>query len=107
MILRHRSPDAGCGIDLRMPPQNRSRIQHRVAAHLGMVTDKGTALPQSGGDPALTVLYRHISLIRPDIGGHASGTHVGATAQDAVTHIVKMAHLHMIKEIMTLRKNLD
>ena len=40
----------------------------------------------------------HQAPVTPHIGGNGTGTHVGLVAQNAVTHVIVVGHLHIVEQ---------
>ena len=92
----HDTSDAGGGIHIGVPPNDRAGVQHAVTAHLYIIAKHSAYLLNARCDGGIT-LDRDQALVAFYIGSNGTGTHVGAVAQNAVTHIVVVGHLDIVE----------
>ena len=97
MSFRNKSPYPRQRIYVRIPSDDRSRIQNAVAAYFHTISQHCAEFFQSGGNPDFSGLYLDRRFITLDIGGYRPCTHVGFEPQNTVSHIVIMGNLNSIK----------
>ncbi len=98
MVFWNNTPYAARGVNTGATAENGPGIQYTVAAYLYIVTQHGTDLFSPSGDFFPLVVDHDKGLVASDITGDAAGTHMALIAQDRVSYIIEMGHLHMIKK---------
>src|SRR5699024_5766728 len=90
--------DTAGGIDLRVGPKDAPGAEDAVAAHFHEIADHRADLLAAGLDLLPVPFDDDRGLIRLDVRGDRAGAEVGLVAQDRVADIVKVGHLHPVKQ---------
>src|ERR1043166_4782575 len=87
----------------RASTNDRSRVQNRVASHIGVVSDHRPELSQTGIERLPLDIQHDISWHQFHIGNLHSGAQVGIETENGVAHIPKMRHLRFVEEKRVLK----
>src|SRR5580704_12530583 len=92
------APEGDGRHDERPSPEERSRIEDRVAAHLRLVAENGPEFYQAGVDPAGRQVNADFGTVEPEIGADGARSEVGPVPEDGIPHVVEVRHLRPVHE---------
>lgn len=97
-VRRYDAADAGYRIYIRAAANDRSRIENAVAADLNVIAEYRAELLASRFNGRIGDVHCHERLVALHVAGYRARAHVRLIAEDGVTDIVIMRHLHVIKQ---------
>ena len=80
------------------PAYHGTGVQNGITADLHMVAQHGAELFQAGIHFFFLGAHGNWGFILLHVGGDGTCAHMGAIAQDGISHIVVVGHLHMVEE---------